>query len=160
VILVDCDPYGINILFHYRYGSSLQRSGSSIDVHWWGIKTDHILGIGKESLDEIAHPMNPRGGVESSQGSVSGTSVASTACRDPVTQLSMRDRKIAIGLLKQLDLIPSGDKVAAEMKTEIQTMLLLGVKTEIQWLDESGSISMWLDRELGGLFELNAGEDM
>lgn len=155
MILVDCDPSGLNIFFCYRYGSSMQRSASDIAVHWWGIKTGHILEIGKETLDKISHPTGSSDGIESSQSSASGTSVASTACRDPITQLSARDRKIATSTLKQLELLPPDDEVAAEMKIEIQRMLLLGVKTEIQWLDESGSITQWLDRQMGAFFSLN-----
>jgi hypothetical protein len=35
------------------------------------------------------------------------------------------------------------------MRRELQVMLMMGVKTEIQSLDNSGSISAWVDHELG-----------
>lgn len=39
-------------------------------------------------------------------------------------------------------------------------MLVLGVKAEIQWLDEAGSITHWLDREMGSALGLNNVENM
>ena len=35
------------------------------------------------------------------------------------------------------------------MTRELQVMLALGVKAEIEWLDESGDLSSWLDDEIG-----------
>lgn len=142
MILVDCDPDGLNIFFCYRYGSSRQRQPANIAVTWWGIQTKHILDIGKRSLG-AGHAVTA-----SSQAS-STTSVSSTTCREPISHLSNRDRKLAVSTLKKSNDLPQDDDVAEELKMELQRMLMLGVKTEIQWLDEAGSITQWLDDEMG-----------
>jgi meiotic recombination protein SPO11 len=37
------------------------------------------------------------------------------------------------------------------MKRELRIMLWLGVKAEIQWIDESGSLTGWLNEQMRGL---------
>lgn len=143
MILVDCDPDGFNIFFCYRYGSNRQRQSSIITVNGWGIKTGHILETGKETIAD------GNMGENSSRNSSLASSISSTACREPVSQLSHRDRKLAISTLNKVNDLTRNDDVAEELKAELQRMLMLGVKTEIQWLDESGSITQWLDREMG-----------
>ena len=36
-----------------------------------------------------------------------------------------------------------------ELHKELQVMLFLGTKAEIEWLDESGNLCQWLDYEIG-----------
>jgi meiotic recombination protein SPO11 len=44
---------------------------------------------------------------------------------------------------------PSGNDVeASEMRRELQLMLVVGVKAEIEWLDESGDLCSWLDGKI------------
>lgn len=147
MILVDCDPDGFNIFFCYRYGSNRQRQSSIVTVTWWGIKTGHILDTGKAAIADGGASRAMRR--NSSRNSSSTSSISSTACREPISQLSYRDRKLAISTLNKVNNLPQNDGVAEELKAELQRMLMLGVKTEIQWLDESGSITQWLDREMG-----------
>lgn len=40
------------------------------------------------------------------------------------------------------------DSEAALMRLELQRMLFIGVKSEIQWLDDAGDITKWLDNKL------------
>lgn len=161
MILVDCDPDGLNILFSYRYGSSRQRSTTDIGITWWGIKTSHVLEMGKKALATTGRQPRPGRSNESSQTSNSGGSATSTSCREPITQLSARDRKLATSTLKKLNrLSEDDDDVADELGLELQRMLVLGVKAEIQWLDEAGSITHWLDREMGSALGLNNVENM
>lgn len=63
-------------------------------------------------------------------------------------QLSKRDRKVAVGILKRLEHSDSEDEQAQELMRELRIMLMLGAKAEIQWLDEAGSLTEWLDREM------------
>lgn len=150
MILVDCDPDGLNILFCYRYGSARQRAPKRVPVSWWGIKTGHILDIGNKVLQNGRDDRRTRVGTSTalSQGSTSASSISSTACREPISHLSMRDRKLAISIMKKVNGLPQDDETAEELRMELQRMLMLGVKTEIQWLDESGSITQWLDRQI------------
>jgi hypothetical protein len=43
------------------------------------------------------------------------------------------------------------DHVAMEMVIELQRMLMIGTKCEIQWIDDSGNLAAWLDDELLGV---------
>jgi meiotic recombination protein SPO11 len=86
---------------------------------------------------------------QSSQESASSrTSISSTECREPVSALSTRDRKVAVGILEKL-LDARDDPEAVEVQRELQVMLMMGTKAEIQWLDEAGNLTEWLDFKLG-----------
>jgi meiotic recombination protein SPO11 len=150
MILVDCDPHGLNIFYCYRYGSCRQRNPSKVTVTWWGIKTGHILDMENKLINnnDYRATKNMDAVIYSSQSSSSGTPISSTSCREPVSQLTARDRKLAVGTLKKVHDLLQDDEVAEGLRIELQRMLMLGVKTEIQWLDDSGSIAQWLDREM------------
>jgi meiotic recombination protein SPO11 len=152
MILVDCDPDGFNIFFCYRYGSNRQRQSSIVSVNWWGIKTGHVLNAGKAAIADGGASRTMRR--NSSRNSSLGLSISSTACREPISQLSYRDRKLAISSLTKVNNLTQNDNIAEDLKAELQRMLMLGVKTEIQWLDESGSITRWLDREMGASLDV------
>lgn len=76
----------------------------------------------------------------------SSQAISSTACREPISQLSLRDRKIALSTLRKVS--DSQDDLG-EVKRELQVMLMVGIKVEMQWLDESGDMSGWLDEHVG-----------
>ncbi|KAK7209040.1 hypothetical protein V2G26_016218 [Clonostachys chloroleuca] len=124
LVLVDYDPDGVNILRCYRWGLSRLPSPTYLKAHWIGIKTRHILGSRNSQpvqsyLERITHQEQ----AHSSRGGDSvGDSISSTSCREPSAQLSVRDRQLEV----------------AEMRHELQKMLMLGVKAEIQWLDDGG----------------------
>lgn len=63
-------------------------------------------------------------------------------------QLSKRDRKVAVGIIQKLEDTEPEDEQAKELMRELKIMLVLGVKAEIQWLDEAGSLTEWLDLEM------------
>lgn len=75
--------------------------------------------------------------------------MTSTSCRDPISYLSVRERAAAISTLKKMEHISGNDVEVSEMRRELQLMLTLGVKAEIEWLDESGDLCSWLDGEIG-----------
>lgn len=64
--------------------------------------------------------------------------------------LSTRDRKVAVGILEKL-IDVKDDPEVVEVQRELQVMLMMGVKAEIQWLDEAGNLTDWLDFKLGQL---------
>lgn len=151
MVLVDCDPDGLNIFRCYRYGSGTSPSIYNAGVQWLGIKTRHVLELGK-AAPILQFPMiKSAQDSQSSHSSNTRTAISSTACRDPISQLSTRDRKLAVGTIERLEALVTEDEQAAELKRELKTMLILGVKTEIQWLDDSGSIVEWLDHEIGAV---------
>ncbi|KAF7553647.1 hypothetical protein G7046_g7053 [Stylonectria norvegica] len=150
--LVDYDPDGINILRCYRQGSDRLRHETDAytpEIRWLGIKSCHLIDCHGTSRDQ------PLEGDHNSQATVySGTnttSLSSASCREPIAYLTHRDRTVALGALRKLQLSPSDDVETAEMSRELQVLLMLGVKTEIEWLDESGILCEWLDEKLSEL---------
>lgn len=63
--------------------------------------------------------------------------------------LSFRDRRIAVNLLKAAHCQEHSDVDAMEQQRELQLMLLLNIKAEIQLLDNSGDITNWLNSKIG-----------
>lgn len=63
--------------------------------------------------------------------------------------LTSRDRKLATNSLIKMADEYELDEESATMKLEWQRILMLGIKCEIQWLDESGNINNWLERQMG-----------
>ncbi|KAJ4136359.1 endodeoxyribonuclease [Fusarium equiseti] len=137
--LFDYDPDGVKIMRCYRDGSD--RLGHETDLsinklQWLGIKSTHLF--------------RDFSGARSAPTSRSSrTSIASTACRDPVTYMSTRERNVAISTLKKVSDSSSDRIEVPETMRELQNMLALGVKAEIEWLDESGDLCSWLDDEIG-----------
>ncbi|KAG9252252.1 Spo11/DNA topoisomerase VI subunit A [Emericellopsis atlantica] len=136
MVLVDFDPDGVNIFRCYKYGSSRQNSLGATGVHWLGIKSRHIL-----NLRGAASP-------RSQQNAMPSTAITSTNCADPVAYLTFRDRRLAKGTLGRLDTPGDDDPQAFELRKELQVMLMLGTKAEIEWLDEAGNLATWLDTEI------------
>ncbi|KAM6486498.1 Spo11/DNA topoisomerase VI subunit A [Trichoderma sp. SZMC 28011] len=151
-VLADYDPDGLNILRHYRLKSEIVSQGFTAPaIRWLGIKSQDLLE--RESrLDMLRIPSPDNLQLPESQSSRestgSKTSISSTECREPISALSTRDRNVAVGILKKL--VDSGDdSTAVELGRELQVMLMMGVKAEIQWLDEAGNLTEWLDIKIG-----------
>lgn len=135
--LVDLDPDGIAILSTYKYGSYRlaheevtqgDTPGLSLpNVYWLGVRRQQITQIpaGKSDLD---------------------TSLATEL--QGVMKLTARDRTKAMRML-EWDICADGG-LEQDWRRELQTMLMLNTKAEMQVLDElPGGLVSWLDRELG-----------
>ncbi|KAL7915334.1 DNA topoisomerase IV, alpha subunit [Trichoderma velutinum] len=150
--LADYDPDGLNILRHYRLKSEIvSEDFTAPAIRWLGIKSQDLLD--RESyFDMLMIPSLGNLQLPDSQSSKestgSKTSISSTECREPISALSIRDRKVAVGILEKL--VDSGDDPAAvELRRELQVLLMMGIKAEIQWLDEAGNLTEWLDNKIG-----------
>ncbi|RGP62813.1 hypothetical protein FSPOR_9004 [Fusarium sporotrichioides] len=138
--LFDYDPDGIKILRCYRYGSdrlSHEADLSTETLQWLGIKSTHLFRdyTGDSTINTPS---------QSSQ-----SSIISTLCRNPVSYMSARERTAAISTLKKIDHPFYNEIEVSETKHELQLMLILGIKAEIEWLDESGDLFSWLDERIG-----------
>ncbi|KAF4813506.1 Meiotic recombination protein rec12 [Colletotrichum tropicale] len=129
--LVDFDPYGVNIMRCYSHGSRGHAHEVGVTVpsmQWLGIKSGDLLGRRDLEVDDDA---------AFSRQQQSESSFESTDA------LKERDRKIAKTLLGN---IPDDlDEYSIECRRELQIMLFLNVKAEIQAVDDAGDISNWLD---------------
>ncbi|KAM0264318.1 hypothetical protein ACHAQJ_000808 [Trichoderma viride] len=152
--LVDYDPDGLNIFRCYRFKSDTATQVTGVTapgIRWLGIKSQDLLE--REIYLDMSITSSPGSqqlpNSQSSEESASSkTSISSTECREPVSALSTRDRKVAVGILERL--LDAGDyPEAVEVQRELQVMLMMGIKAEIQWLDEAGNLTEWLDFKLG-----------
>jgi meiotic recombination protein SPO11 len=116
---MDWDPDGIQILKCYRYGSKkmAQEHGCNIPEMKW-------IGLKAEDMTRKGQPDNaPRA-------------------------LSMRDRAIALSMVTSGEWRDASGTVLPgleECTAELQRMLMLNRKAEIQILDENGSsLEEWL----------------
>ena len=153
-VLADYDPDGLNILRYYRLKSDIvsrETNHTAPEIRWLGIKSQHLLER-ETHIDHSVTPspidLQPPNSQSSEQSASSRTSISSTQCREPISALSVRDRKLAVGMLEKLhDTGDSSD--ALELQRELQVMLMMGIKAEIQWLDEAGNLTQWLELKLG-----------
>ncbi|KAJ0344832.1 hypothetical protein KNSL1_009031 [Colletotrichum chrysophilum] len=135
--LVDFDPYGVNIMRCYSHGSRGHAHEVGVTVpsmQWLGIKSGDL--VGRQDLeDDDAHAEVLDLTVSRRQQSESNF--------EATDALKERDRKIAKTLLGN---IPDDlDEYNIQCRRELQIMLFLNVKAEIQAVDDAGDISNWLD---------------
>ncbi|KAG0646636.1 Meiotic recombination SPO11 [Hyphodiscus hymeniophilus] len=120
--LVDFDPDGLGILSTYKYGSvALAHENASLAV-----PSIRWLGVKSSDIVQIA-------GEEDKTGQL---------------KLSARDRRIAGKMLEKDIFAEEGRE--AEWRREVQVMLMLNVKAEIQILSSGVGLEKWLDGELDG----------
>ncbi len=119
--LVDFDPDGLGILSTYKYGSlALAHENAHLVV-----PDLHWLGVRSSSIVDLD---------------------ALSGGRD-IMRLSLRDRRKARGLLKKDILQEAGHE--PEWRRELQIMLMLNIKAEIQCLNDSeGGLERWLGNEI------------
>lgn len=133
---MDYDPDGIAILSTYKHGSyrlaheEIQSSGNNTlqlpAIHWLGVKSDIInqAGAGGNGKD--------RKDLRELQGCL---------------KLTMRDRKKAVRMLEWDLCMENGEE--QEWRHELQTMLMLNVKAEMQILDDvPGGLVQWMGQQL------------
>lgn len=65
-----------------------------------------------------------------------------------VRPLTARDRKKAISILRLLADQNDQDAEEMELTRELQVMMALNMKFEIQAVDDAGSMAQWLDERL------------
>lgn len=149
-MLANCDTDGMNIVRCYQYCNDpiiRDRLFVNPGIRWLGIKTDQLLNL----VSVAARGERTRANTSCESSTTFATvSIASTECRSPISKISQRDRKVAKNILSKLVQASLIDDEALDMVREMQVMLMLGVKCEIQWLDEAGDITSWLDHALSG----------
>jgi len=170
-ILTDYDPDGLNILGCYKYGSKSLDHETKTTVtgaRWLGIRSDQVIQLLHENhkfnsmkadtfgttarvlqrsaTEPLAEPENFSPS-QVSQQSAGSQPEASTRRASLTTLLTTRDRRVAFKSLARLECLE--DKGGpGELRRELQMMLILNYKAEIQAVDNMGDITDWLDRHL------------
>ncbi|KAK1757142.1 meiotic recombination protein rec12 [Echria macrotheca] len=158
--LVDFDPHGIAILRTYRYGS--KRLDHEIEskvpsLRWLGIRSGDVLARDRPESGQDGQLPDSQSSQESvsfsqeeSEGPRPYKRVRTQEARDPddsVLYLTENDRKKAIDLMTDICQYEL-DNYALEQLQELQRMLMLGIKAEIQAVDDFGNLAKWLDKRL------------
>ena len=121
--LFDYDPDGIGILYNYKYGSARYKHDTSSvatpRITWLGVRSCHVF-----DLEERRQAGNNEQGL---------------------MHLSARDRKKAT---KMLDW-PHVVEESSELRRELQIMLILGYKAEIQVVGAAdGGLLRWVEDKM------------
>ncbi|KFY44396.1 hypothetical protein V495_03483 [Pseudogymnoascus sp. VKM F-4514 (FW-929)] len=126
-VLADYDPHGLSILSTYAHGSASlahQNDGLAVPgVRWLGVKLESAVGT-------------------QNQGDGDGGGVPG------ILALTKRDRRLGRSMLAKH--LAMGEEVNPEWRREVQRMLFLNVKAEIQVLGGGERLGRWVEREIGG----------
>lgn len=118
--LVDMDPHGVEIMATYRFGS--------VAMAW----ENHRLAVGRvEWLGVKSGDLVEAVARSSGDSQVEG-----------VARLTVRDRKKAVGMLARAWM-----KVVPEWKSELQNMLFLNAKAEIEIVSAVG-VKEWVEEKI------------
>ncbi|CAP73361.1 uncharacterized protein PODANS_2_7480 [Podospora anserina S mat+] len=155
--LADFDPDGISIVRTYQNGSRRLEHENEATVPslcWLGIKSRDLLSSWQspavdDEEDQELHGTTGGGSpqlVESEQVPFFLFHFQNPS--DKVSSLTLRDRKKAGDILRAISSVelPSGGGL--EHAQELQRMLMLNIKAEIQAVDSYGDLSTWLDDNL------------
>ncbi|KAK3951744.1 meiosis-specific topoisomerase, partial [Pseudoneurospora amorphoporcata] len=165
--LVDFDPHGISILRTYQYGSQRLDHEERTKVprlRWLGIRSSDVLSHTVITQDLSANSQDSQSSQDlSSQESIAysvdtfqderpvkrpRTRRTKSHAGDCTSPLSDGDREKAVSVLRNICTTARIDTAGREHKLELQRMLMLNVKAEIQAVDEFGDITNWLDERL------------
>lgn len=165
---MDYDPYGIRILRNYQRGSANlqhERDCTVSTIHWLGIRLADVRSyhVGRqEDVADSNSQTQKSSHAHSSQVQASQTSDTASSQRSSRTwsaasrqsafeantaSLSSRDRKVALETLRSLS-TDENDEGDSQYLGELQIMLMLNIKAEIQAVDNLGDIAAWLDGKL------------
>ena len=121
--LFDFDPDGMGILSVYKYSST------TLEHETEDLKCSNMRWIGINSSDLLT--------------------VANHGDENDILSLSRRDRKRATGMLSREPLLEGG--LEPTWRREVQVMLLLNIKAEIQVLQSHDSgLGSWIQQHVHG----------
>jgi meiotic recombination protein SPO11 len=137
--LVDHDPDGISIMSTYKYGSTALSHETNLAVpslRWLGVKSDDIIkNQNRNGFNDSVLRGNLPYRISVNKEDLNG-----------LLRLKSRDRRIAVQMLRKNLFAEDGREL--EWRRELQIMLMLGVKAEIQILSERDNLENWLDEKL------------
>ncbi|KAI0123346.1 Spo11/DNA topoisomerase VI subunit A [Xylariales sp. AK1849] len=176
--LVDFDPDGIAIMRIFKLGSKgLDHEGNATipGLVWLGVKSSDVFeGLRRPSSPSVGAPQSSsqQGPIQhrmaaSSSSQVSSSQASSSLRWDAITPtrlaqvdrhvipLSANDRRKAVNLLRTLKDQHVQDAEEIDLTRELQLMLMLSSKFEIQAVGEAGNMTEWLDQRLSSNYGWN-----
>lgn len=141
--LVDYDPDGVNIFRCYKWGSAALEHEEDVklpSLQWLGIKSCDLHDI--PSQRQVTSHFN--------HGAHTQEPLPWAGPFNRLLRLTQRDRKLAVKLLGDFAREMNHGVDAAEALGEVQKMLMMNVKAEIQAMNDEGDIAGYLERKLVG----------
>ncbi|KAI1865335.1 uncharacterized protein JN550_008383 [Neoarthrinium moseri] len=174
--LVDFDPDGIGIMRTFKLGSrnlDHEVNATVPSLSWLGVKSEDIFSVARP-LDSPSksssqpstctiQSQSPAGAVAPAQITTSHDSLSPENPATPSTTLAITDYKMvaltlndrnkAINLLAALKTPEDQDAEDMNLTSELQLMLMLNTKFEIQAVEDMGNMTNWLDARLKSSFD-------
>ncbi|KAI1494090.1 Spo11/DNA topoisomerase VI subunit A [Biscogniauxia mediterranea] len=161
--LVDFDPDGFAIMRTYKCGSLALFHEENItlpSLSWLGPRSQDIL-----SRPSYFHSGNSSQGNEFPSTSTPSSNQQSFLSHQDITPnhdsppslvevssvLTVMDRKKGVRLLEKLVSELDQNESEESLVCEVQIMLMLNIKAEIQAIDEAGDMTGWLDNKLSNI---------
>lgn len=169
--LVDFDPDGIGIMRTYKFGSRSLQHEENVTVprlSWLGVKSSDIFyqdlpryALSQSSSEVSVETHFSESSVSLSQSTssprlphlhwnTSSLSILADVDYKTIVLLSS-DRIKAINILATLETPYSLDAEEVDLARELQLMLMLNVKFEIQAIDDGSNMTRWLDLRLSSI---------
>ncbi|ORY72153.1 Spo11/DNA topoisomerase VI subunit A [Pseudomassariella vexata] len=150
--LVDFDPDGLAIMRTYKHGSRSLDHEENVTLpglYWLGVKSSDVLDPQRHLAASPLQQLSQQSGNMPPSCQLSASSNV-----HPPNQLNMEtlctltsnDRKKAVNLLRSLNNQHDQDTEEMMLTRELQLMLMLNKKAEIQALDDS--MTAWLNEHL------------
>ncbi|KAK3359637.1 Spo11/DNA topoisomerase VI subunit A [Lasiosphaeria hispida] len=166
--LVDFDPHGIAILRTFQNGSKRLEHEDDVTVphmRWLGVRSGDIISHISVFDDLASQGTESQSSQEvSSQESLVYSEVDSQLegdrpakrqkikriqdASESIAPLTQGDRKKAIDVMKDICAGDGMDLEVGDLLLELQMMMMLNMKAEIQAVDNFGNITEWLDEKL------------
>ncbi|KAI0546697.1 Spo11/DNA topoisomerase VI subunit A [Xylaria curta] len=149
--LVDFDPDGVRIMLTYKNGSrSLQHEENTnlSQLLWIGLRSSDVLDYQKGPQSAHVNQTYDLSNTPSSQFTSFHSGASAFSPVEVMLPLKATDRRLATRILS---MAAGKDHQVAEnldLIHELQIMLLLNTKAEIQAVDEAGDLTTWLDYTL------------
>ncbi|KAK3901430.1 Spo11/DNA topoisomerase VI subunit A [Staphylotrichum tortipilum] len=165
--LVDYDPDGVAILRTYKYGSRRldhEQNATTPQLRWLGIRSDDILSDGPPDYQEVHDSSQSQASQEFASQDPAAYSCDGSQNERPVKRarvnkvqragestmspLTQRDRRRAVQIMRAVCGADRPNRDEADVILQLQRMLMLNIKAEIQAVDNYGDIADWLDEKL------------
>lgn len=138
-VFVDLDPDGIHIMSTYKYGSLRLSHEDAPRTDAPGVNLPNLKWLGVQSHQ-----------IDRKPGNEGDTTTSELANAQGIRKLTDRDRKKAGHMLEWGVCGEHGRE--PEWRVELQRLLMLNIKAEMQILDEEpGGLVSWLGIQLGVL---------
>ncbi|KAK0666403.1 putative meiosis-specific topoisomerase [Cercophora samala] len=160
--LADFDPDGISIIRTYQNGSRRlehENEATVPSLRWLGVGSGDLLSSGENPAlhnQEDQESQTTMSGeafqmLETSHNQRPTKRPRLSASRNPsdtVSSLTLRDRRKGSDVLRAIWSVDQPSDEELEHARELQRMLMLNIKAEIQAVDNYGDLSTWLDDKL------------